>query len=215
MITYADIQKANGTLVFSPIHGKNYAEVPQRVKAFRILYPQGFIITEMLSNENGVCVIKATAGYYAEDGSPLTLGTGMAYEKEGSSNINRTSYIENCETSAVGRALGFLGLGSETSIASYEEVQNAIKQQEDEAPDAFKPGNEVEAPKGKFDALAAACEWAEKHGINMETFGRYRDAVVKAGLADNIHATKMTESQFNALCDAIRQNFGDKLKVTA
>lgn len=213
MITYADIQKANGTLVFSPIHGKNYAEVPQRVKAFRILYPQGFIITEMLSNENGVCVIKATAGYYAEDGSPLTLGTGMAYEKEGSSNINRTSYIENCETSAVGRALGFLGLGSETSIASYEEVQNAIKQQEDDDPDAFKPGDKIEVPKNKFPARAEAFKWAKAHGINMETFGRYRDAVVKAGMADDVVADDMSKEQFNALIDAIVMNFGHELKV--
>ena len=63
------------------------------------------------------------------------LGTGMAYEREGSSNINKTSYIENCETSAVGRALGMAGLGINTAVASSEEVQNAIKQQEDIAED--------------------------------------------------------------------------------
>lgn len=215
MITYADIQKANGTLVFSPIHGKNYAEVPQRVKAFRILYPQGFIITEMLSNENGVCVIKATAGYYAEDGSPLTLGTGMAYEKEGSSNINRTSYIENCETSAVGRALGFLGLGSETSIASYEEVQNAIKQQEDDDPDAYHPGDKIEAPKPGWSFRDAMFAWTKRYGITPETFGKFRDALVGAGIVDEIPGSQMTIDQFNALCTAIQQNFGDQLKVTA
>lgn len=215
MITYADIQKANGTLVFSPIHGKNYAEVPQRVKAFRILYPQGFIITEMLSNENGVCVIKATAGYYAEDGSPLTLGTGMAYEKEGSSNINRTSYIENCETSAVGRALGFLGLGSETSIASYEEVQNAIKQQEDDDPDAYHPGDKIEAPKGGWKFRDAMFAWTKRYGITPETFGKFRDALVGAGIVDKIPGSQMTPDQFDALCIAITQNFGDQLKVGA
>ena len=58
------------------------------------------------------------------------LGTGTAYEKEGSSNINKTSYIENCETSAVGRALAMCGLGIDLSVASFEEVQNAIEQQE-------------------------------------------------------------------------------------
>lgn len=140
MISYQDICKANETLKFSDIKGKNYAEVPQRVKAFRMLYPQGFIITDMVSNDGGVCVFKATAGYYGENGEAYTLGTGTAYEKENSSYINKTSYIENCETSAVGRALGFLNIGSDTSIASYEEVQNAINNQDEQdaaANDAF------------------------------------------------------------------------------
>jgi hypothetical protein len=63
----------------------------------------------------------------ASDG--VILGEGTAYEKERSSFINKTSYIENCETSAVGRALGFAGFGIDTSIASLEEVMNAQKQQ--------------------------------------------------------------------------------------
>ena len=60
------------------------------------------------------------------------MGTGTAYEKENSSFINKTSYIENCETSAVGRALGMAGFGIDTSVASAEEVANAITQQDSE-----------------------------------------------------------------------------------
>jgi predicted Fe-Mo cluster-binding NifX family protein len=56
----------------------------------------------------------------------------MAYEKEGSTFINKTSYLENCETSACGRALGMAGFGIDVSIASFEEVSNAIAQQEDQ-----------------------------------------------------------------------------------
>lgn len=123
-ITYEDLQKANALIKTTPVKGKDYAEVPQRVKAFRSIYPMGTISTEVISIENGVCVIKATV---ASDG--VILGEGTAYEKEGSSFINKTSYIENCETSAVGRALGFAGFGIDTSIASAEEVMNAQKQQ--------------------------------------------------------------------------------------
>ena len=54
-----------------------------------------------------------------------------AYEKEGSTFINKTSYIENCETSAVGRALGFLGIGIDGSVASADEVKTAILNQSD------------------------------------------------------------------------------------
>ena len=138
-ITYQDIAQVNAELNFTDVKGKMYAEVPQRVKAFRMLYPRGYIITDMISNADGVCVFKATAGYYGENGEAYTLGTGTAYEREGSSFINKTSYIENCETSAVGRALGFIGLGSETSIASAEEVVNAINNQgETKKPKQYK-----------------------------------------------------------------------------
>lgn len=92
-----------------------------------MIYPHGSIETEMLSNENGTCIIKAIV---SNEG--VVLGTGTAYEKEGSSFINKTSYIENCETSAVGRALGMAGFGIDTSVASAEEVANAITQQDSE-----------------------------------------------------------------------------------
>lgn len=127
-IKYEDIARVNESIKTLDLKGKDYAEVNQRVKAFRMLYPEGLIKTDMEIIENGLVVIKAQVGTYA-DGEFRLLATGYAYEKENSTFINKTSYIENCETSAVGRALGFLGLGIDTSIASYEEVGNAIEQQ--------------------------------------------------------------------------------------
>ena len=125
-MNYEQIERVNKAIKTTDIQGKDYAEVNQRIKAFRMLEPNGTIETEMMSNENGVCVFKATV----KDEVGKILATGHAYEKEGSTFINKTSYIENCETSAVGRALGMLGIGIDTSVASYEEVANAIKQQE-------------------------------------------------------------------------------------
>lgn len=126
---YEDLQKVNDTLKTIDVKGKDYVEVNQRIKAFRMLYPEGIIDTSLVSNENGVCVFKTQVGYYEEDGCVRWLATGYAYEKENSSFINKTSYIENCETSSVGRALGMLGIGIDTSVASYEEVANAINNQ--------------------------------------------------------------------------------------
>ena len=122
---YLDLAIANEQIKTTDIKGKDYAEVNQRIKAFRMVYPQGTIETEMLSNENGVVVFKASV--YDESG--YLIATGTAYEKEDSSFINKTSYIENCETSAVGRALGMAGFGIDVSVASAEEVQNAINNQ--------------------------------------------------------------------------------------
>ena len=122
---YLDLAIANETIGTIDIKGKEYAEVNQRIKAFRMICPNGSIETELLSNENGICVFKATI----KNEFGKILGTGTAYEKEDSSFINKTSYIENCETSAVGRALGMCGLGIDVSVASAEEVQNAINNQ--------------------------------------------------------------------------------------
>jgi hypothetical protein len=124
MITFEDIKKANDTIATMNIAGKDYAEVNQRIKAFRMVYPEGTINTEIISLENSVCTMKATA---MNEGK--ILGTGFAQEKEGSTFINKTSYIENCETSAVGRALGMCGFGIDTSVCSAEELQNALNNQ--------------------------------------------------------------------------------------
>lgn len=154
MASYEEIKKANEAIKTLTIErkdkdgktvGKEYAEVNQRIKAFRMLYPEGFIHTELISNDNGVCVFRAKVGYEDEKGHHV-LGTGTAYEKETSSFINKTSYIENCETSAVGRALGMLGIGVDTSVASAEEVQNAMLNQgkQEERQEETPAGDPVE-----------------------------------------------------------------------
>ena len=130
MISYEDIKKANESIRTTDIKGKEYAEVNQRIKAFRMVYPTGFITTEILKNEDGLVQVKATVGYRTESNELQILSTGTAQEKENSSFINKTSYIENCETSAVGRALGMAGFGIDTSVASAEEVENAILNQD-------------------------------------------------------------------------------------
>ena len=136
-MTYEELQKANEQIKTTDIKGKNYAEVNQRIKVFRMLYPTGSIETNLESLIDGVCIIKATV----KDDNGKILGTGYAYENEGSTFINKTSYIENCETSAVGRALGMCGIGIDTSVASYEEVQNAIVQQEQQKVESAKIGD--------------------------------------------------------------------------
>lgn len=126
MITFDQIKTANDAIKTTPIKGKQYAEVNQRIKAFRMVYPNGSITTDIVSLDNGIVTIKATVAN--EEGA--IIATGYAQEKESSSFINQTSYIENCETSAVGRALGFCGFGIDVSVASYEEVANAIENQQ-------------------------------------------------------------------------------------
>lgn len=154
-VTFEDIQKANETIKTTNIKGKDYAEVNQRIKAFRMVYPTGSIITEMVKNENGVCIFNATV----YDDKQKALGNGTAYEKENSTFINKTSYIENCETSAVGRALGMAGFGIDTSVASAEEVQNAMNNQD-------KPASK------QIDYKSALISELKKREIDVNTYAK-------------------------------------------
>ena len=105
------------------IQGKDYITVSERVKEFRKLHPQGQILTQIMANADGQILFQAKI---IVDGD--LVATGHAYEKEGSSFINKTSHVENSETSAIGRALGMYGIGIDTSLASADEVATAVHQ---------------------------------------------------------------------------------------
>lgn len=101
---------------------EEYATVNERIQEFYTRYPDGVVQTDLILNENGTVIFKAYIYKNQEDNKP-TIGHAM--EKEGSSFINKTSHIENAETSAVGRALAMMGFCIKKSIASREEVENA------------------------------------------------------------------------------------------
>lgn len=126
------ILEANKQAEPTDVKGAPYIAVHERVKAFRKVFPFGRIETNV-KVENGVCTCTAEIYVLRNDivadaeraDMPVLIATGTAVEKDGSSYINKTSFVENCETSAVGRALGFAGFGIDTAIASSDEVQNA------------------------------------------------------------------------------------------
>ena len=139
-MNFEELKKINASLKPMDIKGKKYIPVNERVKAFRMLVPEGTIETELVSSTDNYIIFKAKVFVNGD-----LKSTAYAEEVRGSSNINRTSAVENCETSAVGRALGFLGLGIDTSIASYEEVTNA---------QLFSEGNKLATPIEKAGLMA-------------------------------------------------------------
>ena len=120
------------------IHGKEYRTVAERVADIHnVNKNKGLSIeTDLVSLNDGVVIFKATIT------TPSGIFNGYAYEREGSSQINKTSALENCETSSIGRALAAAGFGG-TEYASANEVQNAINQQSN---DTFKNTTSI-APK--------------------------------------------------------------------
>ena len=165
------------------IKGKDYIEVNERVKQFHIDYPNGSITTELIEMTDRF-ITKTTV--IPDVKNPDRKFTGIAYEKEDSTFINKTSALEVCETSSCGRALGFLGLGIDTSIASYDEVANAVKQQKDK-PKTIPPVNlkDQEVPNPAYDSAVNDLggiplgdgetdddEWT---GNEVCRFGKYKD----------------------------------------
>lgn len=109
---------------------RDYVEVNVRIDKFWAKHPTGRIDTEVImiqDTQPKEVLVKALI--YRDENDTQPAATGHAHEIHGSSYINKTSYIENCETSAVGRALAILGFEIKKSVASREEVANAQHQQ--------------------------------------------------------------------------------------
>lgn len=114
------------------IHGKEYETVASRVQKFRTDKEIGLnysIETELVEANESTVLMKA----FIKDKEGRVIATGYAEEKRASSMINKTSAVENCETSAIGRVLANFGLAG-TEYASADEVANAISQQNFDKP---------------------------------------------------------------------------------
>lgn len=129
LISWADIEKANSEIKTTKLPAKkkndkgewirvfnDYVEVKERVIAFRKLYPVGGIETDIRYEEKYVL---CTATIYSNEYNGRLLARGHAREL-----LTKDFAVENAETSAIGRALGFCGLGIDASIASAEEIEN-------------------------------------------------------------------------------------------
>ena len=110
------------------IHGKEYKTVALRVAEFRNEYTikDGWgIVTTLVHHDSDTVIMKAEV----VNPSGMVVGTGYAEEKRSASQINRTSAMENSETSSIGRALASVGLAGTGEYASADELANAIYQQ--------------------------------------------------------------------------------------
>ena len=105
------------------IQGKDYVLVSDRVLFFNETYPKGCISTKIIEQTEKSITIRATV-YPEGEGRKFT---GHSHEiDDGKNFINKTSLIENAETSAVGRALAMMGIGIVDSVASADEINKAV-----------------------------------------------------------------------------------------
>ena len=109
------------------IKGKEYVTVNERLKEFREQYPDFALTTTIVQLDEMSCTMQATI--LDESGRVIAMGTAREERDDKASMVNKTSYVENCETSAWGRALGNFGIGIDESVASADEVARAIANQ--------------------------------------------------------------------------------------
>ena len=121
-----NIHEANQLINTIELKGKQYAEVKERVIAFRRVHPLGQIITDLSFTDN---YVNCEAVIFDENGVMLAKGHAREY-------LKNPYALERAETSSIGRGLGFCGFGINTSIASADDMQEVDKPSEifDEPP---------------------------------------------------------------------------------
>jgi len=104
---------------------RKYETVASRLVRFRATYPAYSVNSHIIHIDDDMVRMRVEIGWINEAGAFCLLAAAHAEEWRDTSDVNRTAALENCETSALGRALAFLGFGSENSIASADEVEGA------------------------------------------------------------------------------------------
>lgn len=142
----------------------DYAEVAERLPLFWKDCPRGRIITEIIVDDGTRIVMRAEL--YADIGDTVPTTTGFAEEVRGSSMVNKTSALENCETSAIGRALANYQFQGSKKRASLEEMVKVYRQGEQAvgdapaaAPRTASLGSSSEPPTPKQLALLRSKNW--------------------------------------------------------
>jgi len=137
---------------------QDYVTVAERIEKFYDRYPEGRIITHIVEHdaERGFILMRAEGYRGPDDAAPSA--TGHAFELRSEGYVNRTSYIENCESSCVGRMLALLGFEVRRGIASREEMEKAARLAQQEAPAKEKSRPAPVAPARPAPAPAASDE---------------------------------------------------------
>jgi hypothetical protein len=154
-----------------PIHGKEYRTVAERIRLFYNTYKDKItaITTEIIKDEKNIIQVKATISAMDKIENPtfFVFGNGFAEEDRTNGRINSTSALENCETSAIGRALASIGLGGE-EYTSADELLNAMKQQDESKNKTLEKddGGSVTIKETKSNGVLGLAEEAKKKMTN-------------------------------------------------
>lgn len=187
------------------IKGKAYVTVNERLKAFRTSaeFAGWQLVTKLHQLDDNVCVMEAQI--INKEGVIVANGFARELRTQSGSMVNATSYVENCETSAWGRALGNIGIGIDQAICSAQELLYALGQQNKPA-DERKPAKSVIIPKKDEQAAEQAKKPAEEREWTQGEIDEYDQACADMDAAETPEQVKSIYLMYK---DAI---FGSKLK---
>ena len=200
----------------------NYVTVAERVAAFYQTYPHGRINTQIVQHdtESGFILMRAEIYRSTDDAQPSA--TGHAFEVRSESYVNKTSYIENAETSSVGRALALLGFEVRRGIASREEMDKTARMRPPERAPAERAPAEKPAPSADRATARPAARKADDEppaDINAEILQAaavlgYDAAKVRKWVNQRFEVTGGLDSLTNHDKSEILQVFREKAQTT-
>jgi hypothetical protein len=135
---------------------EDYVPVAERLEKFYAAYPEGRVLTAIVEHdrEAGFILMRAEVYRNADDAQPAA--TGHAFEIRSEGYVQKTSYVEVCETSSVGRALALLGFEVKRGIASREEIEKPLRMAGGRATQASEPSPEEQAARLDAEILQSA-----------------------------------------------------------
>ena len=171
------------------IKGRKYILVSDRILYFSETYPNGSISTELISEPDADMVVMRTT-VTPDVANPLRKFTGYSQATWGQGFINKTSALENCETSSAGRALGLMGIGVIDSIASVDEINKAQTYQ----PKRETPINSLLESINRIESLPELTTREDKFLKNMELFSEDQQKKIKEAFLTKSVALEENES---------------------
>lgn len=104
----------------------NYETVETRLNRFWETHPDGRVETTLMNYDGDTCIVRTVIWKHRDDAQPTA--TGYAHEIHTDRGVNATSFVENCETSSLGRCLANMGFATQGKRPSREEMQKVERQ---------------------------------------------------------------------------------------
>ena len=152
------------------IKGKEYVTVNERLKEFRNTHKDYSLITEIIEKGNDFCLMKASV----IDDKGTVRATGYAREVISKSPINKFAFVENCETSAIGRALGNFGIGIDESVCTADELIMKLAQDQQREP-AANVNTAPTQPKSLGERIADFKKFLSSANLETLNSPKYKD----------------------------------------
>jgi hypothetical protein len=168
-----------------------YETVAQRLVRWWTEYPDGRIITSIHHYDGSTIIMRAEC-YNNDD---RLIATGYAEEVFGNSPVNKTSFLENCETSAIGRAISNSRIGHTGERASFTEMEKVNRVNSEPArPDTH--GSATPKQIGFLKSLARGKGWDDLQLL---------DYIHKLLRVDDVVVETLTAGQCSAVIDGLKK----------